>query len=178
MSAKKGPGRLVLAAAAMLACSGAACEGELGLPRGRLDLEAPRRAGFEGVSDALQPHCGTLDCHGQFTRNLRLYGGRGLRLEGDATPAEGETTPAEYDANYWSTISLEPETLSQVVASGGAQPERTILIRKARGTTRHKGGTLMKPGDDLDRCLVAWLAGNDASEACFTASRWGAPEAP
>ena len=101
-----------------------------------------------------------------------------MRLDAAATPSEGETTPAEYEATYWSTISLEPETLSEVVASGGAQPERTILVRKARGTTRHKGGALMKPGDDLDRCMLAWLAGDNARDACFNASRWGAPEAP
>lgn len=33
------------------------------------------------VADALQPSCGTLDCHRQVTRNLRLFGARGLRLD-------------------------------------------------------------------------------------------------
>lgn len=154
-----------------------ACEGEVSPLNGRLSLHAPPRAGFERVADALQPSCGTLDCHGQRDRNLRLFGGRGLRLDPAATPSEGETQPAEYDADYWSLISLEPELLSTVVEEGGAQPERLILIRKGRETTRHKGGKLMQPGDPLDQCLLAWLRGNLAEGACSTASRLGPPSA-
>jgi len=153
-----------------------ACQAELAWPDVPLALRAPLYEGFEKVADALQPSCGTLDCHGQKDRNLRLYGGRGLRLDPAATPSEGETQPAEYDADYWSVISLEPEVMAAVVADGGRDPERLILIRKGRETTRHKGGKLMSPGDDLDRCLLAWVAGNIDEAACWMASRLAAPD--
>lgn len=153
------------------------CEGEIRPLNTDLELGAPRRAGFEAVADGMQPSCGTLDCHGQATRNLRLFGSRGLRLDASGEPGEGETTAAEYEANFWSVIALEPEVLAAVIADGGANPERLILIRKGRETTRHKGGKLMSPGDDLDTCLVEWLNGRIAEDACRTASRLGPPTA-
>jgi len=48
-----------------------------------------------------------------------------------------------------------------------------MLIRKGRGTIRHKGGALMKPGDDLDECIVEWLEGEILADRCFAASRIG-----
>ena len=66
------------------------------------------------VADAMQPSCGTLDCHGQPDRNLRLYGGRGLRLDPVKASKDGDTEPPEYEANYWSVVALEPEILSTV----------------------------------------------------------------
>jgi hypothetical protein len=140
-------------------------------PNPQVTLMVPPRNGFESVADAMQPSCGTLDCHGQPDRNLRLFGGRGLRLDPAKTSKDGDTDPAEYDANYWSVVALEPEILSTVVADGGRDPERWILIRKGRGTTRHKGGTLMHPNDDLDQCIVEWLKGNILVDRCFAASR-------
>ena len=138
-----------------------------------LRLTVPLRAGFEGVADAMQPSCGTLDCHGQVTRNLRLFGGRGLRLSGADTSADGITTPAEYEATYWGVVALEPETIASVVQDGGNSPERLLLMRKGRGTTRHKGGSLMHPQDDLDTCLVEWLRGKLAVDRCQAAAQMG-----
>jgi hypothetical protein len=163
-----------------LAC--AACEGQIGEPGDvsavHRELLAPARLDFERVADAMQPHCGTLDCHGQVGRNLRLFGGRGLRLGPDANPLAGDTTPAEYDATFWSLVGLEPEALSAVLADKGAQPERLSLIRKARGHERHKGGTLMMAGEPLDQCLLAWLAGAVAQAPCQSAAQLEAPGAP
>ena len=143
-----------------------------------LRLNAPLRAGFEGVADAMQPSCGTLDCHGQVTRNLRLFGGRGLRLSAADTAADGITTAAEYEATYWAVVALEPETIASVVQDGGNNPERLLLIRKGRGTTRHKGGTLMHPQDDLDTCLVQWLRGEVAVDRCRAAAQLSAGPTP
>lgn len=148
-----------------------ACVAEVGPTSTATELRAPIRAGFENVADGLQPSCGTLDCHGQAGRNLRLFGERGLRLEADANPGEGATTPAEYEANYWSLVALEPEILSTVVAAAGATPERLILIRKGRGTTRHKGGAQMPANGALDQCLVGWLRGAIPSDACKAAAK-------
>lgn len=157
----------------------AACQGQISDEGGgaavQLELLAPPRTSFEGVADAMQSHCGTLDCHGQAGRNMRLFGARGLRLAPDATPLDGDTTPAEYDANFWSVVGLEPETMTAVVEDKGADPERLSLIRKARGHERHKGGTLMTVGDALDQCLLSWLAGAVAEAQCQTAAMYGAP---
>jgi hypothetical protein len=156
-----------------------ACVGQIGDVGGKndvqLELLAPRRSGFERVADAMQPHCGTLDCHGQAGRNLRLFGGRGLRLAPAGNPLDGDTTPAEYDATFWSVVGLEPETLTAVLHDSGANSERLSLIRKARGHERHKGGTLMAAGDALDRCLTSWLAGTVDEAACQTGATYAAP---
>lgn len=129
-------------------------------------LEKPERASFSQVADALQPSCATLDCHGQRNRNLRLYGGRGLRLYPENNSADDPTTDEEYQASYLSLTGLEPEALDEVVHSGGLDPERLSLLRKGRGTERHKGGRQMLPGDPLDRCIVSWLAGRIDTAAC------------
>lgn len=129
-------------------------------------LQKPDRASFPLVADALQPSCGTLDCHGQRSRNLRLYGGRGLRLDPRGNSADEPTSEAEYQVSFLSLTSLEPEALDAVVRSGGLDPERLSLVRKARGSERHKGGTQMLPGDPLDRCILSFLAGRLDTDAC------------
>ena len=142
---------------------------------GERPLQAPSRIGFETVANAMQPRCGTLDCHGQIGRNLRLFGSRGLRLLAKDNPADNVTTVEEYDATYWSVIALEPEILTQVVRDGGQRPERLTLIRKARGVDLHKGAALMKPGDDLDNCLLTWLSGTLADAFCRAAAVYKNP---
>jgi hypothetical protein len=132
-------------------------------------LAAPARAGFEPVADALIATCGTLDCHGQRARNLRLYGNHGVRLAARDDPGGAPTTAAEYDADYWSIIGLEPETLDEVVRAGGDDPDRLSLFRKPRGADAHKGGAVMQPRDPLDRCLLSWLRGAIDEDTCATA---------
>src|SRR5579863_7327102 len=80
-----------------------------------LPLAIPARNVFPQVADAMQLHCGTLDCHGQIGRNMRLYGQFGMRLNPADDPLGQVTTPAEYDACYESIVGLEPEIMSQVV---------------------------------------------------------------
>jgi hypothetical protein len=143
---------------------------------GSVVLNAPSRSSFPDVENAMQMSCGTLDCHGQVGRDLRLYGFRGLRLDPRDTPLERFTTQAEYDASYWSVIGLEPETMSQVVTEKAAHPEELSMIRKARRIEPHKGGQRMIEGDDLDRCLVAWLGGGHDDAACFTIANAPRPE--
>jgi hypothetical protein len=166
-----------LLTAALLA---AGCNGEaIEPPRDKnRRLEAPPRVAFEAVADALQVTCGTLDCHGQPGRNLRLYGARGLRLDPRATSAEGTTTAAEYEASFWSVVGLEPEPLSAVVREAGSDPMRLTLMRKSRGTELHKGGRLMVAGDNLDVCLTSWLAGKVDVTACELVSMAPRPALP
>jgi hypothetical protein len=141
-------------------------------------LLAPERATFNPLGDMLQTTCGTLDCHGQIGRNLRLYGARGLRLDPKDNSAENPTTVREYDQSYWSVIGLEPETTSDVVADHGADPDRLTIFRKARGTERHKGGQLFSVGDPGDRCLLSWFAGKVDVAACKQVTDRPRPVAP
>jgi len=128
-------------------------------------LAAPAQDSFPDVSDALQQSCATLDCHGQAGRALRVYGYGGLRLSSVDTPLGDPTTDLEYLASYESLVSLEPETLSKVVARQ-ADPNELSLVRKARGIEHHKGGQRAIPGDSLDRCIVLWLTDNFDPDPC------------
>lgn len=130
-------------------------------------LHTPLRATFPPAGDAMQMHCGTLDCHGQEGRNMRLYGAKGLRLATDATPLDGDTTSEEYDSSYRSIVGLEPEVMSRVIDDKAAHPEWLAMIRKPRGVEGHKGGQLMLAGDALDCCLVEWLSGGDSTTPCM-----------
>jgi hypothetical protein len=132
--------------------------------------DPPSTDGFSLVADALDAHCGTLDCHGSPARNFRVYGIDGERLSRNDIPGGSLTTAAEYTATYESIIALEPEILSSIVAEGGAHPERWIVITKGRGTEAHKGGHRMTAGDDTDRCITTWLAGSPDANACTNAA--------
>src|SRR4029077_17724720 len=69
---------------------------------------APDQTEFTTVSPVFERRCGTLDCHVQAGRPLRIFSGLGLRLPNDAgdTPGQGATTPDEIVANYRSVIGL------------------------------------------------------------------------
>jgi hypothetical protein len=129
--------------------------------------QVPDRPSFPVVAQALVRHCGSLDCHGTVYRNLRVFGNEGLRWSPtDRTLDPLCTTSTEVDQDYDSVVGLEPEVMSQVVADHGASPDRLTMIRKARGTEAHKGGTLMQTGDDLDTCITSWLAAQVDTAAC------------
>ena len=127
----------------------------------QIGISAPpySNASFGPVGDYLENRCGTLDCHGQTSRNFRIWGCQGMRLEGDADPTSciNPTTDQEYQATYRSLVALEPQVISTVYAGcapyadGGfayppgasCHPELLTFIRKARGTEAHKGGQLI-----------------------------------
>ena len=139
------------------------------------ELAVPDRADFPLVSDAMQLRCGTLDCHGQMGRNLRLFGHFGLRLDNSHNPFEPPTTEAEYDASYLSVVGLEPETTSKVIKRE-LTPVQLAFVRKPRAIELHKGHQLMTQGDPLDRCLVSWLLGAFDADACTTVIETPRPE--
>ena len=133
----------------------------------------PDETTWKPVADMLIHRCGSLDCHGQPGRNLKLYGYIGLRLApGDspqpATPL-GWATTAEYDADYASVCGLEPENLTAVFEDGGKDPERLTLVQKPRNTQVHKGGKIIAIGDVQDKCLLSWLAGSVDTASCTAA---------
>lgn len=133
----------------------------------------PSEDQFAAVSSALSNRCGSLDCHGSETRNLRLYGEFGLRLGADV-PGGEPATELEHHANYLSVISLEPELLAELAALSADQvpgaAQRLTLVRKARETEHHKGGAVFPKGSDGDVCVVSWLGGEVASERCDAAA--------
>ena len=129
-------------------------------------------AGQAGVSAVLEKRCGTLDCHGQVGRPLRIYGRTGLRFPDDAdnVPGQAGTTESEVIANYESVVGLEPEVLSQVVADPTDNPPtRLLLVKKPRALERHKGGQVFIAGDDGDTCITSWIAGATDFAKCGAA---------
>ena len=138
-------------------------------PNTRVPIVAPDLGSFQPVSAFLDHRCGSLDCHGQVGRNLRIFGYEGLRLNPTDVPGGSPTTAAEIRANYDSVVGLEPEVMTAVVEDGGAYPERLTLVRKGRGTEHHKGGALVMIGDAQDRCVTSWLAGALDRDACTAA---------
>lgn len=151
---------------AMAACSAPASNA-------RTIYQAPDPATFPPLGDTLENHCGSLDCHGNIARNLRVYGVNGMRLDpNDVTGFENntgsasKTTQAEYDATYRSVTMIEPELMGEVIDHHGADPQLLTIVRKARGTEKHKGGAPMPPGSPGDLCLVSWLAGQIDKAAC------------
>ncbi len=134
-----------------------------------------------GVSNFLERRCGTLDCHGQKGRALRVYGLNGLRAprEGGVDP-NLPTTDEEVASNFRSLVSLEPEELTRVVRTG-LNAERLLVIQKAIGYdpsspdqdkqgVQHKGGPAIGAGDNGYKCLIGWIGGKPDSNACTTAA--------
>jgi len=156
------------AAVALIVAWASACSAPP--PDARFVATPPDRATFPPVAEELVHRCGTLDCHGSSSRNLRIYGSTGLRLDpADRPSASQASTKAEIDRDFDGVVGLEPEILGAVVASGGAAPERLTLVRKARGAEDHKGGAPFTEGDDQDTCLTSWLAGHTDAAACTRA---------
>ncbi len=135
------------------------------------DGARPDRASFDAPSTYLERHCGTLDCHGQPGRPLRVYTQFGMRLSPDDVPGGRPRTDDELAANYVSVIGLEPEIMGLVATEHGAEPERLMLIRKPLGTERHKGGKIFSDQSDPGYlCLTSWLRGAVDSPACASAA--------
>ncbi len=130
-------------------------------------IECPPFEDFKSVSPLLEQRCGTLDCHGNDGRPLRLYGQYGLRyLQEEDDPdvlfsgnLNAPTTAAELERNYFSVCGLEPERMVMVQA-GELAVEDLTMVRKPRLSEKHKGGRIWDQGKVEDRCLTGWIAGN------------------
>ena len=153
------------------AVASTACTIELNEPDGgprATTILAPDQSQFTSVSPVFERRCGTLDCHGQVGRPLRIYSGLGLRIPNDAgnTPGSSATTPDEITANYRTVIGLEPEEMSRVEAL--EDPPRTLLIlAKPLMLQAHKGGPAMAPtGDPAETCITTWLMDAVDKNAC------------
>ncbi|MGH7281403.1 MAG: hypothetical protein ACRELY_07775 [Polyangiaceae bacterium] len=158
---------VLMACAAIVACGSPNSDARIG-------VLAPDRTQFDPVGALVDHRCGSLDCHGQTSRNLQVFGCEGMRLDPSAVPgcrnAGGtDTTEAEYDATYRSIVGLEPAVMSDVVANKGAHPEELTFVRKARAEESHKGGPIIVPGDEQDVCITSWLAGTTDTATCAKA---------
>jgi hypothetical protein len=122
-----------------------------------------------GISRLLERRCGSLDCHGQLGRPLRIYGQYGLRFEQDGSfrPGVEATSEEEYSANYAAVIGLQPEVMSQVVARRQSPTDNPglMLLRKPLLLERHKGGAVIESGDDAYTCILSWLVSGQADFA-------------
>lgn len=130
-----------------------------------VQTKLPDETTFVPASTLLVVRCGSLDCHGNSARNLRLYGSAGRRLApGDQPLAPACNTAAEVHEDYVSVVGLEPERMSDV--ANGADPAVLTMMRKARGTEAHKGEQIWTTGDDSDVCVTSWLGGKSDAAAC------------
>lgn len=172
--------RLRLGVAAGLATLGAtfaAVQGCVSLAPN--NILCPPQEDFELVSTLLEQRCGTLDCHGNTARPLRIYGQFGLRYNPDEDPEiysgnlNAPTTDEEILRNYYAVCGLEPEKMT-IVQAGEATAESLTLLRKPRLTERHKGGRIWDQGKEEDRCLESWISEDEPGEydeaACLSAT--------
>jgi hypothetical protein len=158
------------AAIASAIASTTACTVELNEPDGGVratTILAPDQSEFTNVSPVFERRCGTLDCHGQVGRPLRIYSGLGLRMPNDAgnTPGSNATTPDEITSNYLTVIGLEPEEMTRVIAGQDA-PRTLMILAKPLMLQAHKGGPAMaSTGDPAETCITSWLAGQGLDKA-------------
>jgi len=131
---------------------------------GVVTVKCPPEEDFKQVSPVLEQRCGTLDCHGNPARPMRIYGSIGLRApdkkeanNANYYPGGSEpTTDNEISLNYRAICALEPEIMAQVV-TGAQRPEKLTLVRKPRLSEKHKGGRVWDQGKPGDQCLTNWL---------------------
>jgi hypothetical protein len=150
-------------------------------PAGEPIGQLPSKDSFiqSGVSEFMEKRCGSLDCHGQVGRPLRLYSQWGLRKEPGDKGARNSapTTALERDENYYSVAGLEPENLATCFATKGADFKQFQLLKKpldiAGLGVRHKGGPVLRANqqDAGWLCLYGWASGDLDAKQCQDASK-------
>jgi hypothetical protein len=130
------------------------------------------------VSTFMEKRCGSLDCHGQVGRPLRIYSDWGLRYrsENDGQRVKGPTTPEEKNENYYAVVGLEPDLLADSVLTGGAYVDFQLIkkpLDSSGGGINHKGGPVIRVGDGDPgwRCLHGWIRGEPSKDKCLEASK-------
>lgn len=141
-------------ALALLCATSIACDVE---SQQEIPLPARDATRFEAdVQPFVGPGCGSLDCHGDPGRPLRIYARFGLRMS--------------------AALRHEPvsaEELTANVAAFAALPVERLLgkpLAVDAGGLRHVGGELWQTADSPEyRCLAAWLDGLEDDAACTSA---------
>jgi len=119
------------------------------------------------VQRSLGSRCGSLDCHGDIDRPLRIYARNGLRLRADLRGRD--ESMSELTANILSIVGIDPEQ--------DTLQDHLLLLKPlsvSAGGIDHVGGDVFADQrDGLYRCLHAWLrAGvqdDDGKTACAAA---------
>ncbi len=132
----------------------------------------PDKAQFidQGVSTFMEKRCGSLDCHGQVGRPLRLYSSNGLRKNLVKGVRDVRATqPDELLENYYATVGLEPEDISMARVTKGDFTD-FLLLKKPLGIegggVRHKGGPVLRGTDPGFECLISWIEGTVNKAKC------------
>ncbi len=136
---------------------------------------------FRSVSPMMEQRCGTLDCHGNMARPLRIYSKNGLRYtlkpfdpaasqDAGAVAGGAQTTDVEIELNWRAACGLEPEKMNDLVA-GALEPDFMMLLTKPLEEERHKGGKLFVRGDPAHSCMRTWLAGAVNAADCSDATQ-------
>jgi hypothetical protein len=117
------------------------------------------------VQPVVEHKCGSLDCHGQLPRGLRVYGKNSLRLANDAglVVGSGATTRDEARATYESIMALQPEKMDAFAREPAPRPESDayglLLLTKPLAIERHRPGATLRKGEPAERCILSWLVG-------------------
>jgi hypothetical protein len=125
--------------------------------QGAVDLPVRDQARFEAeIQPIVGSGCGSLDCHGDSGRPLRLYARYGRRA--DAALRDSELTAAELADNVAAFAGLpDDRLLGKPLAVDG-------------GGMHHEGGDLWPDRDAPEyRCLEAWLTGGADPASCAAA---------
>ena len=125
----------------------------------------------QGVGVFMEKRCGSLDCHGQIGRPLRIYSSNGLRKNDGPNGARDTsgTTAEEQSANYFSVVGLEPEQISVSRVSEGVYDDFLLLKKPLSlegGGVRHKGGPVLRSTDSGFDCLISWISGAANKAKC------------
>jgi hypothetical protein len=169
--------RIFLTVTALAAITGVSCS----IPTENSQIgDLPSEKSFTDgkVSLFMEHRCGSLDCHGQFGRPLRIYSEWGLRLKAndDGSRNTAATTADEQKANYQAVIGLQPEELSACFTSKGANFSTLQLLKKPLNISgngiRHKGGQILRAtlSDHGWQCLYGWASGTSYPDECAQAS--------
>lgn len=125
----------------------------------------------QGVGVFMEKRCGSLDCHGQIGRPLRIFSSNGLRKNDGPNGARDTsgTTAEEQSANYYSVVGLEPEQISVSRVSEGVYDDFLLLKKPLSlegGGVRHKGGPVLRSTDSGFDCLISWISGAANKAKC------------
>jgi hypothetical protein len=126
-----------------------------------------------GVDAVFERRCGSLDCHGQYGRPLRIYSQYGLRMPNpsNAGPGSGPTTTEEQNENYRSIVALEPEKMTNIIKSiPNGDPFTLLILEKPLNRESHKGGPVISKDDATSQCLAAWIGKGTLDPNCMAAA--------
>ena len=113
-----------------------------------------------GVEPVLERACGTLDCHGQVGRPLRIYGQYGLRfVDPDAATRPGH---AGHDRDR-ARGQLPGRHRPSAGADDRGRPGQRSRPRRdppaqAAAARAPQGRPVLVEGDDAYNCIMSWLA--------------------